>query len=112
MQQYLGGGSVTVYAKENADTKKRNADIRARKALKGKEDTASRNEKGEKAYEKELVHRKTFTWEAINYVVPVPGGTRRLLHDVYGYVKPGILVSGCHLDCFSFWYSRFGRRRH
>ena len=37
--------------------------------------------------------RKTFTWEAVNYVVPVPGGTLRLLHDVYGYVKPGTLTA-------------------
>lgn len=41
----------------------------------------------------DLSNRKAFTWEAINYTVPVPGGTRRLLHDVYGYVKPGTLVS-------------------
>lgn len=26
-------------------------------------------------------------------MVPVPGGTRRLLHDVYGYVKPGTLTA-------------------
>ncbi|KAF9041171.1 ABC-2 type transporter-domain-containing protein [Rhodocollybia butyracea] len=36
---------------------------------------------------------KTFTWEKLNYVVPVPGGTRRLLHDVNGYVKPGTLTA-------------------
>ncbi len=38
-------------------------------------------------------HRKTFTWEGLNYTVPVPGGTRRLLHDVYGFVKPGTLTA-------------------
>ena len=37
--------------------------------------------------------RKTFTWEKVNYVVPVPGGTRRLLHDVYGYIKPGTVTA-------------------
>lgn len=37
--------------------------------------------------------RKTFTWEGLNYVVPVPGGTRQLLTDVYGYVKPGTLTA-------------------
>ena len=26
-------------------------------------------------------------------MVPVPGGTRRLLHDVYGYIKPGTLTA-------------------
>lgn len=39
------------------------------------------------------VHRRTFTWESINYHVPVPGGTRRLLHDVFGYVKPGTVTA-------------------
>ena len=39
------------------------------------------------------VHRRTFSWEAISYHVPVTGGTRRLLHDVYGYVKPGTLTA-------------------
>ena len=39
------------------------------------------------------VHRKTFTWERVNYIVPVPGGERLLLHDVYGYVKPGTLTA-------------------
>ncbi len=56
------------------------------------------------------VHRKTFTWEGINYHVPVPGGTRRLLHDVYGYVKPGTLTAlmgasgagGCSIDLHPF----------
>jgi ABC-type multidrug transport system ATPase subunit len=38
-------------------------------------------------------HRKAFTWERLNYTVPVPGGTRRLLHDVNGYVKPGTLTA-------------------
>lgn len=40
-----------------------------------------------------ISHRKVFTWENLNYHVPVPGGTRRLLHDVYGYVKPGTLTA-------------------
>jgi ABC-type protease/lipase transport system fused ATPase/permease subunit len=38
-------------------------------------------------------HRKAFTWEKVSYDVPVPGGTRRLLHDVFGYVKPGTLTA-------------------
>lgn len=37
--------------------------------------------------------RKTFTWEGLNYHVPVPGGTKQLLTDVYGYVKPGTLTA-------------------
>lgn len=36
---------------------------------------------------------KVFTWENLNYHVPVSGGQRRLLHDVFGYVKPGSLTA-------------------
>ncbi len=34
-----------------------------------------------------------FTWERLNYHVPVTGGTLQLLNDVYGYVKPGTLTA-------------------
>ncbi|CAK9786637.1 ATP-binding cassette transporter [Cutaneotrichosporon oleaginosum] len=34
-----------------------------------------------------------FTWEGLKYTVPVPGGKRQLLNDVYGYVKPGSLTA-------------------
>lgn len=37
--------------------------------------------------------RKAFTWENVNYVVPVPSGNRRILHDVNGYIKPGTLTA-------------------
>ncbi|KAL1738004.1 P-loop containing nucleoside triphosphate hydrolase protein, partial [Schizophyllum fasciatum] len=33
------------------------------------------------------------TWENVNYTVPVPGGTRRILHNVSGFVKPGTLTA-------------------
>jgi predicted ABC-type transport system involved in lysophospholipase L1 biosynthesis ATPase subunit len=39
------------------------------------------------------MYRKTFTWERLNYHVPSGDGQRRLLHDVYGYVKPGTLTA-------------------
>jgi len=34
-----------------------------------------------------------FTWQHIQYVVPVSGGERRLLDDVSGYVAPGKLTA-------------------
>ncbi|KAH8835157.1 P-loop containing nucleoside triphosphate hydrolase protein [Flagelloscypha sp. PMI_526] len=46
-----------------------------------------------KEREKNFDHKKSFTWEAVNYTVPVPGGTRRLLEDVYGFVRPGTLTA-------------------
>lgn len=44
-------------------------------------------------YSSSFADRKTFTWEGLNYHVPVPGGTKQLLTDVYGYVKPGTLTA-------------------
>ena len=38
-------------------------------------------------------HHKTLTWENLNYHVPGPNGPIRLLHDVFGYVKPGTLTA-------------------
>jgi len=34
-----------------------------------------------------------FTWENLRYTVPVPGGHKVLLNDVFGYVKPGTLTA-------------------
>lgn len=34
-----------------------------------------------------------FTWQHVNYVVPVKGGQKQLLKDVHGYVKPGRLTA-------------------
>ncbi|KAN0064189.1 ATP-binding cassette transporter snq2 [Thecaphora frezii] len=48
----------------------------------------------EKEASKQLdVQSKPFTWEKIAYTVPVKGGKRKLLDDVYGYCKPGTLTA-------------------
>ena len=33
--------------------------------------------------------KDVFSWKAVNYDIPVKEGTRRLLADVNGWVKPG-----------------------
>ncbi|THH33132.1 hypothetical protein EUX98_g1017 [Antrodiella citrinella] len=95
--QYGGSGAVVVYAQENTETKKRNAVLQERKTLKNDTDSDEKGQSTEKekrySNQNSTVHRKTFTWESINYTVPVPGGDLRLLHDVYGYVKPGTLTA-------------------
>ncbi|PCH34093.1 hypothetical protein WOLCODRAFT_87269 [Wolfiporia cocos MD-104 SS10] len=94
--RYHGNAGVTVYAKEDAELKERNVALKARKAQReGKSKDVSDPEKGadkDSVVEADLDH-KTFTWENINYHVPVDGGSRRLLHDVYGYCKPGTLTA-------------------
>src|SRR5579863_7918389 len=37
--------------------------------------------------------RDVFTWEGVNYHVPVSHGTRQLLNNIYGYVRPGTLTA-------------------
>jgi ABC-type glutathione transport system ATPase component len=34
-----------------------------------------------------------FTWENINYTVPVQGGERQLLNQVEGWIKPGEMTA-------------------
>ncbi|KAF7797165.1 hypothetical protein EIP86_008357 [Pleurotus ostreatoroseus] len=93
--QYIGGGGSLIYAKPTLETKTRNAALQERKEMRGKSEVITDVGKApsKEASLAEGPHRRTFTWEAINYHVPVPGGTRRLLHDVYGYVKPGTVTA-------------------
>ncbi|KAH7886334.1 pleiotropic drug resistance ABC transporter [Phlebopus sp. FC_14] len=93
----MAGTSVYIYAKEDSETKELNAVLREKKEKRA--EMREKEEKLEKASDhvKEdagaQIRRKTFTWENLNYHVPVPDGTRRLLHDVCGYVKPGTLTA-------------------
>ncbi|KAJ7596495.1 ABC-2 type transporter-domain-containing protein [Mycena floridula] len=99
--QYTGSLSISLFAKEDADAKKRNAILRERKLRRREErenkeklDVISGKNHDKPSLDRETVrHRKAFTWENLNYHVPVPGGTLRLLHDVNGYVKPGTLTA-------------------
>ncbi|CAN6607200.1 protein Snq2p [Trichomonascus vanleenenianus] len=37
--------------------------------------------------------KQIFSWQNIDYTIPVKKGERKLLHDVQGYVKPGTLTA-------------------
>jgi len=83
-----GGGYVATFSREDPETKALNDTLKERQATREKiQDVSVPTEK------RSFPDRKTFTWEKVNYVVPVPGGARRLLHDVYGYIKPGTLTA-------------------
>ncbi|KAL0571220.1 ATP-binding cassette transporter snq2 [Marasmius crinis-equi] len=89
----VGGG---VFAKEDEETRKLNKvqqEKKDAKRLQGHTDNDLEERQIQKEEDGSRPYRKTFTWEKLNYVVPVPGGTRRLLHDVDGYVKPGTLTA-------------------
>ncbi|KAG9009142.1 hypothetical protein FRB94_012414 [Tulasnella sp. JGI-2019a] len=80
---YGAGGGVQIFVKENKETKARNDRLRELKE----------NPELHKESENKFQPGKTLTWKDVHYTVPVPGGTRRLLSDVTGYVKSGQLVA-------------------
>lgn len=90
--QYDAHAAISIFAKPGDAEAKLNAAQEERKARR-----KTPKEKGDAesvaSKEAEQRHRQTFTWENLNYTVPVSGGTRRLLHDVNGYVKPGTLTA-------------------
>ncbi|SCV67921.1 BQ2448_42 [Microbotryum intermedium] len=78
--------AINVFAKETAETKELNEKLLEKREAKRKgqqeQDLASIGS-----------NSKPFTWENLRYTVPVPGGRRQLLDDVFGYVKPGTLTA-------------------
>ena len=81
-----GGKTVTVFAKENAETKKLNEELANKK---------SRRQQKQEAQTSDLkvTSKSVLTWENLCYDVPVPSGQLRLLKDIFGYVKPGELTA-------------------
>ncbi|KAG9100824.1 hypothetical protein FRC06_003645 [Ceratobasidium sp. 370] len=89
MEKFQHGANaraITIFAKENADTKRRNQLLLERKA-------AFRKGEAEQDLSALTKSIKAFTWENLDYTVPVPGGQRQLLNKVFGYVKPGTLTA-------------------
>ncbi|CAH7667578.1 hypothetical protein PPACK8108_LOCUS1985 [Phakopsora pachyrhizi] len=77
---------INVFTKENKERKELNAKLLAQKA---------EFRSGEKTQDLLglISTKKPFTWQALTYHVPVPGGQKRLLSDIYGYVKPGTFTA-------------------
>lgn len=113
-QQHVVNVGFRIFAKEDAEIKKLNEILREKKAARQElphvdeklEEEAGKIER-EEMYDSccfllpmyandtlfRIADRKTFTWAKLNYIIPVPGGTRRLLHNVDGYIKPGALTA-------------------
>ncbi|KAI9711691.1 MAG: hypothetical protein M1828_001802 [Chrysothrix sp. TS-e1954] len=47
----------------------------------------------EKALQQLSSSQSVLTWQNVNYSIPYQGGQKRLLHDVTGYAKPGVMVA-------------------
>ncbi|KAI0269180.1 ABC-2 type transporter-domain-containing protein [Gloeopeniophorella convolvens] len=93
--QSAGGIVYRLFAKETAETSKLNAHLRERRKKRLEDNAAEKAEIMNAKWETAAptVDRSVFTWERVNYHVPVSGGTRQLLNEVYGYVKPGTLTA-------------------
>jgi ATP-binding cassette subfamily G (WHITE) protein 2 (SNQ2) len=82
-----GGRTVTHFVKENKERKELNEKLLKRKEqYKNKKESTSNLEISRTA-------KSILTWEGVDYDVPVPSGQKRILNNVYGYVKPGELTA-------------------
>lgn len=83
----MGGNAARVYQPPNKERETLNEKLREKKEAKRKDKS---NEAGS---DLKIVSEAVLTWENLNYDVPVAGGTRRLLNNIYGYVRPGELTA-------------------
>jgi ATP-binding cassette subfamily G (WHITE) protein 2 (SNQ2) len=109
-----GSSGVTVFKRDQAPRKKRmmqkedvEGDVEG--DAEGYEDSDADDDRfeldpSEKPYSKEYAEtmrppsqvadaQSTFTWQNVQYTIPYDEGTRRLLHNVQGYVMPGKLTA-------------------
>jgi ATP-binding cassette subfamily G (WHITE) protein 2 (SNQ2) len=82
--RHFDGIGFSIFAKETTETAELNAALREKKKV----PKSIEEEKPETRRRASFADRKTFTWERVDYTVPVPGGTLRLLHEVYGLSSP------------------------
>lgn len=82
------GNTFKIFQKPNAERKALN------EALQRKREERQKNKaEADAGGEMKLESKSVLTWEDLVYDVPVAGGTRRLLNNIYGYVKPGELTA-------------------
>ncbi|KAL7421564.1 ATP-binding cassette transporter snq2 [Cryptotrichosporon argae] len=86
LQQGARHLAIVVYKKEDKDLKARNARLAERRE-------AFRAGKLDQDLSGLSMKPIPFTWENLTYTVPVPGGQKQLLNNVFGYVKPGTLTA-------------------
>ncbi|EOO02215.1 putative brefeldin a resistance protein [Phaeoacremonium minimum UCRPA7] len=83
----MGGNTFKIFQKPNAERKALN------EALQRKREEKRSSKQEDETSEMKIESESILTWEGLNYDVPTPAGTRRLLNNVFGYVKPGQLTA-------------------
>ncbi|SJX65131.1 probable SNQ2-ABC transporter involved in multidrug resistance [Sporisorium reilianum f. sp. reilianum] len=74
--------ALTIVKKPSKEEQKLNQRLKERASMKEKDSSQQLD-----------VESKPFTWEKLCYEVPVKGGKRQLLDEVYGYCRPGTLTA-------------------
>ncbi|KAI4195627.1 MAG: hypothetical protein LQ350_007098 [Teloschistes chrysophthalmus] len=81
-----GGKTVTYYARENKERKTLNDKL----SQKRKRREQKQIDEGSDLH---IESKAVLTWENLCYDVPAPSGQKRLLKDIFGYVRPGQLTA-------------------
>jgi ATP-binding cassette subfamily G (WHITE) protein 2 (SNQ2) len=82
-----GGRTVTHFVKENKERKELNQKLQKRR------EQYKKDKESKFSLEISRTAKSILTWEAIDYDVPVASGQKRILDNVFGYVKPGELTA-------------------
>jgi ABC-type multidrug transport system ATPase subunit/ABC-type multidrug transport system permease subunit len=85
-----GGNAAKIFQRPNQERTQLNQSLMEHRDVRRRE---KKNEQAFKKSELNISSQRILTWEALNYDVPVAGGNRRLLENVYGYVRPGELTA-------------------
>ncbi|OLL21759.1 Brefeldin A resistance protein [Neolecta irregularis DAH-3] len=90
---HRGGGAVTIF--KRGGTPKHVQDALVKVASDEEVGQATSHHESEIKEEVKGMAGSTsiFTWKHVNYIIPYQGGTRTLLNDVQGWVKPGRLTA-------------------
>ncbi|XP_044719048.1 ABC-2 type transporter domain-containing protein [Hirsutella rhossiliensis] len=83
----MGGNTFKVYQPPNRERRELNEKLLERR------EARRQDRSDETGSDLRVRSESILTWEELSYDVPVAGGSRRLLRDVYGYVRPGELTA-------------------
>ncbi|KAH9914745.1 uncharacterized protein B0H18DRAFT_1125328 [Fomitopsis serialis] len=86
------GSGFRLFVKETPETRALNEALKSKRDVIPEKDQFPSDDVS-KVSSQDLGQKHALTWEGLSYHIPVPGGQRQLLHDLYGYVKPGTLTA-------------------
>jgi ABC-type multidrug transport system ATPase subunit len=96
---FVGGGGGSIVFKKSKEGKKMAKGTSPADEESGeKQDNSKDNLKRQVTSPDEILQdfprsEKVFTWENVSYTVPTAAGPQKLLNDIQGYAKPGVMVA-------------------